>query len=82
MLNAMDAVCPHCSGPLHQAHYPRLGFGILPMLEGEAELTLETLNLATQAWLEKEYHHRRHAELKCSPLQHSGGCPQPVLKVC
>ena len=38
------------------------------MLEGESELTLALLNRATQAWVEQEYHHRRHAELKCSPI--------------
>lgn len=42
---------------------------LLPMLEGEADLTLETLNLATQAWIEKEYHHKRHSELKCTPME-------------
>ncbi len=42
---------------------------LLPMLEGEVDLTLDTLNLATQAWLEKEYHHKQHSELKCTPLQ-------------
>lgn len=42
---------------------------LLPMLEGEAELTLDKLNLATQAWIEKEYHHKRHSELGCSPMQ-------------
>jgi putative transposase len=39
------------------------------MLEGQAELTLELLNRATQAWLEKEYHHKRHSELDCTPIQ-------------
>jgi hypothetical protein len=32
------------------------------MLEGEEDLTLSLLNLATQAWLEQEYHHKRHSE--------------------
>lgn len=42
---------------------------LLPMLEGETHLTLETLNLATQAWVEKEYHHKRHSELGCTPME-------------
>jgi len=42
---------------------------LLPMLEGEADLTLSLLNQATQAWLEGEYHHKLHSELACSPIQ-------------
>jgi putative transposase len=42
---------------------------LMPMLEGEEELTLSLLNNATQAWLEQEYHHKQHSELGCSPLQ-------------
>lgn len=42
---------------------------LMPMLEGEAELTLSLLNNATQAWLEQEYHHKKHSELGCSPIQ-------------
>jgi transposase InsO family protein len=42
---------------------------LLPMLEGETDLTLDRLNLATQAWAEKEYHHKRHSELGCTPME-------------
>jgi transposase InsO family protein len=42
---------------------------LLPMLEGESDLTLSLLNNATHAWLEQEYHHRQHSELGCSPIQ-------------
>jgi putative transposase len=42
---------------------------LLAMLEGETDITLSLLNQATHAWLEHEYHQRRHSELKCSPLQ-------------
>jgi len=42
---------------------------LLPMLEGEANLSLSFLNKATQAWLEGEYHHKLHSELGCSPIQ-------------
>jgi putative transposase len=41
---------------------------LLPMLEGEPELTLDLLNRATQAWVEQEYHRREHSEIKESPL--------------
>ena len=42
---------------------------LIPMMEGETELTLELLNRATQAWIEREYHHKRHSELGCTPME-------------
>jgi len=41
---------------------------LLAMLEGEPELTLDRLNVATQAWVELEYHRTVHSELGVSPL--------------
>jgi transposase InsO family protein len=41
---------------------------LLPMLEGEPVLTLELLNVATQAWVEQEYHRKEHSEIKETPL--------------
>jgi putative transposase len=41
---------------------------LLPMLEGEPELTLELLNAATQAWVEEEYQRKPHSEIRESPL--------------
>jgi transposase InsO family protein len=41
---------------------------LLAMLEGEPQLTLELLNVATQAWAEEEYHRREHSEIKETPL--------------
>jgi len=41
---------------------------LLAMLEGDAELTLERLNAATQAWVELEYHRAVHRELGGTPL--------------
>ena len=41
---------------------------LMPMLEDVEPLTLEFLNLATQAWMELEYNRRRHDELGCAPL--------------
>jgi hypothetical protein len=40
------------------------------MLEGEATLGLDALNLATQAWTEQEYHRTRHSEIGVTPLNH------------
>lgn len=40
----------------------------MPMLEGEPELTLDLLNRATQAWVEGEYHHTVHSEIRETPL--------------
>lgn len=42
---------------------------LMAMLEGEAELTLELLNTATQAWVEQEYHRKPHDELGETPLE-------------
>lgn len=42
---------------------------LLPMLEGEAPLTLSLLNSATQAWVEGEYQRRRHDALGCAPIE-------------
>jgi putative transposase len=41
---------------------------LLPMLEGEPELTLDLLNRATQAWVEEEYQRKEHSEIRESPL--------------
>lgn len=42
---------------------------LMAMLEGCADLTLERLNEATQAWVEMEYNRRRHSELGCAPWE-------------
>ena len=42
---------------------------LVAMLEGDAELTLERLNAATQAWVELAYHRTVHRELACTPLE-------------
>jgi hypothetical protein len=39
------------------------------MLEGEANLTLEQLNVATQAWITQEYHCTEHREIGETPMQ-------------
>jgi transposase InsO family protein len=42
---------------------------LLPMLEGEGALTLDLLNTASQAWVEREYHQKEHSEIKETPLE-------------
>jgi len=41
---------------------------LLPMLEGVADLSLDQLNQATQAWIEMEYNRAVHSELGEAPL--------------
>jgi putative transposase len=41
---------------------------LLPMLEGEPELSLDLLNTASQAWAEEEYQRKEHSEIHESPL--------------
>ena len=42
---------------------------LMAMLEGVEPLTLDTLNNATIAWLERDYHRRVHRELGTTPLK-------------
>lgn len=51
---------------------------LLPMLEGERELSLALLNAATQAWAEGEYQRKRHDELGCSPMERALASPTAV----
>ena len=41
---------------------------LMAMLEGKKILTLEELNLATQAWIELEYHAKVHSEIGTTPM--------------
>jgi hypothetical protein len=54
----------------------------MAMLESEENLTLKALNLATQAWVEQEYHRTVHSEIQATPLDRylqgpSVGRPSP-----
>ena len=42
---------------------------LMAMLEGVADLTLEALNEATQAWAEYEYNRANHSEIGKTPLE-------------
>ena len=48
---------------------------LLKMLDGVAELTLELLNKATQAWVEIEYNRAVHRETGCSPVERFAEAP-------
>jgi putative transposase len=49
--------------------YAQVEGRLMAMLEGVVELTLQQLNEATIAWVEREYHHKVHSELHCTPLE-------------
>ncbi len=52
-----------------ESFWGRVEGRLMAMLEGEEMLMLDMLNLATQAWVEQEYHRSLHTELKATPLQ-------------
>jgi transposase InsO family protein len=54
---------------------------LMPMLEGERELTLELLNRATQAWVEQEYNQSVHDETKQTPFERAMQGPS-VVRAC
>jgi len=49
--------------------WSRVESRLMAMLEGEENLTLKSLNLATQAWVEQEYNRTLHSEIKMTPLE-------------
>ncbi|MDO8700295.1 MAG: DDE-type integrase/transposase/recombinase [Deltaproteobacteria bacterium] len=51
-----------------ESFWGRIEGRLMAMLEGEDPLTLELLNLATQAWVEQEYHRTHHTEIGETPL--------------
>ena len=59
---------PHVNGKQENL-WGRVEGRLLAMLEGEANLTLEQLNVATQAWVTQEYHRTVHSELGETPLE-------------
>lgn len=42
---------------------------LMELLRGGAPLTLDFLNRASQAWVEQDYHRRRHSEIGCPPIE-------------
>ena len=59
---------PHVNGKQENL-WGRVEGRLLAMLEGEANLSLEQLNVATQAWVTQEYHRTVHSELGETPLE-------------
>jgi putative transposase len=59
---------PHVNGK-QENWWSRVESRLLAMLEGEPTLTLDQLNLATQAWITGEYHRTVHREIGCTPLE-------------
>lgn len=51
-----------------ESFWGRIEGRLMALLEGCESLTLDELNLATQAWTEQEYHHAKHSELGTSPM--------------
>lgn len=52
-----------------EAFWRTLEGRLMKMLDGVAELMLELLNQATQAWVEIEYNRAVHRETSCSPVE-------------
>ena len=52
-----------------EVFWARVEGRLMALLEGVAPLTLELLNRATLAWVEREYHLELHRELGTSPLE-------------
>ncbi len=42
---------------------------LMAMLDEQKALTLDELNLYTQAWVERDYHQNVHSEIGCTPLE-------------
>jgi len=58
-----------------EAFWGTLEGRLMKMLEGVADLTLEFLNEATQAWMEIEYNRRVHREISSSPVERFAQAP-------
>ena len=51
-----------------EVFWARIESRLMAMLEGQAQLGLDLLNQATQAWVEQEYHRSIHSEFDATPL--------------
>jgi putative transposase len=58
-----------------EAFWGTLEGRLMKMLDGYAELTLEFLNQATQAWMEIEYNRAVHRETACAPVERFAQAP-------
>lgn len=66
--NGTLAYSPYQNGK-SEAFWGTVESQLIPLLENIDPLDLATLNKATQAWVEGEYHRERHDEIKMSPLE-------------
>ncbi len=64
-----------------ESFWGRVEGRLMALLEGEANLTIDALNLATQAWVEQEYHRTRYSEIDTTPLVHYFAGPN-VARTC
>ncbi len=53
-----------------ESFWGRIEGRLMALLEGQDSLTLDQLNVATQAWVEQEYHRTVHSEITVTPMQH------------
>jgi transposase InsO family protein len=74
------AYSPYQNGK-QESLWGRVETRLMAMLEGEASLSLEVLNQATQAWAEQEYHRTVHSEIDATPLERYRDGPS-VLRAC
>lgn len=58
-----------------EAFWGTLEGRLMKMLDGVADLTLEFLNEATQAWMEIEYNRAVHRETSCAPVERFARAP-------
>jgi len=61
-----------------ESFWGRVEGRLMAMLEGEVSLTIDALNLSTQAWVEQEYHRTVHSEIDATPLAHYLAGPNVV----
>jgi putative transposase len=58
-----------------EAFWGTLEGRLVTMLDGIAEVTLDRLNLVTQAWMEVEYNRAVHRETDCAPVERFARAP-------
>lgn len=58
---------PHQNGK-QEVLWAQVEGRLIAMLEGEPDLSLQTLNQATQAWVEREYQRTEHSQTQQTPL--------------
>ncbi|MCF8025576.1 MAG: DDE-type integrase/transposase/recombinase [Desulfobacteraceae bacterium] len=52
-----------------EAFWGQLESRLIELLRGVGDLKLSFINQAAQAWVEQDYHHKHHNEIKTTPLQ-------------